>query len=216
MKKLSLRVYVITASVPELGRTHEDVAAAAIAGGADVIQFRDKMMPDNDFKKTAEKLLAMCGAKGVPLILNDRVEIAIEIGADGVHVGHEDISIADLRRRVPPEMIVGVSARNFDEAAALAGSGADYLGVGPIFATPSKTDASEPIAIDELRRICRAVRIPVVAIGGITAENLAQIVGTGAAGAAVIAAVSKQPDMTLATARLCETWERAPKIIPRA
>jgi thiamine-phosphate pyrophosphorylase len=209
VKNLALHVYVITENVPSLHRTHLDVAAAALAGGADIIQFRDKTMRDEEFRSTAQKLLRLCRVQRVPLILNDRVQIAIEIGADGIHVGHKDMSITDLRHRVPPGMIVGVSARNFDEALALANCDVDYLGVGPIFSTPSKSDASEPIGLDELRRICTTVKLPVVAIGGITASNLPGIIDSGASGAAVISAVSHQPDMTVATSQLRASWEKS-------
>ena len=206
---LALNIYVVTAAVPDLGRTHEDVAAAAIAGGADVIQFRDKRMTDEQFETTARALLTLCHTKHVPLIINDRVDVAIKIGADGVHVGQNDMPVAELRRRVSPGMIVGVSARTYQEAVALADSGADYLGVGPIFPTPSKDDASTPIGIVELGRICKNLVIPVVAIGGITAQNLPQIIDAGAAGAAVISAVTHQPDMRLATAALRSAWRES-------
>ena len=219
MKPLSLRVYVITTTVPELGRTHEDITSAAIVGGADVIQFRDKETLDDEFEATARRLLTLCRSKGVPLIINDRVEIAAKIGADGVHVGHEDFVIDRSRIRQLRQMwgtkrntkdpIIGVSARNLDEALALSTCGADYLGVGPIFATGSKADASEPIGTNELRRICRAVTIPVVAIGGITADNLPQVIQAGATGAAVIAVVAQASDMKLATETLQAAWKRS-------
>jgi thiamine-phosphate pyrophosphorylase len=208
VKNTSLHVYVITENVPSLHRTHLDVAAAAVAGGADIIQFRDKTMPDDEFRVTAQKLLQLCRAQGVPLIVNDRVEIAVQIGADGIHVGHEDMSVLELQRRIPPGMILGVSARNYNEAVALADCGADYLGVGPIFATPSKSDAGEPIGLDELCRICETVKLPIVAIGGITLSNLPDVTDTGAAGAAVISAVTHQPDMTLATSEFRAIWEQ--------
>lgn len=206
MTELSLRVYVITEEVAKFNRTHEDVAIAAIAGGADVIQFRDKDTSDDLFEKTAVKLLGLCRAHHVPLIINDRVHIAIQIGADGVHVGHEDYPPAGVRQRITPGMILGVSARNYEEAVSLENSGADYLGVGPIFDTPSKADASEPIGLSELHRICKSVRIPVVAIGGITLSNLPRIIEAGAAGAAVISAVTHATDMQEATSALKDRW----------
>ncbi len=215
MKPRSYHVYVITEDVPKFHRTHEDVVKAALAGGADLIQFRDKKMPDGEFRSLSKKLLRLCRAEGVPFIINDRVEIAMEIGADGVHVGHEDMSIADLRRSVPEEMIVGVSARNFDEAIALAHCGADYLGVGPIFATGSKADASDPIGVSELKRICEAVKVPVVAIGGITSVNLPRIIESGAAGAAVISAVTHAIEMTEAMQVLQKWWKTHHAELPK-
>lgn len=228
MKPRSYHVYVITEQVPKFERTHEDVVRAALAGGADVIQFRDKTMQDGDFRSLANKLLRLCRAEEVSFIVNDRVEIAIEIGADGVHVGHEDMSVAELRCTraslarpakggwaYTSEMIVGVSARNFEEAVAQEDCGADYLGVGPIFATGSKADASEPIGVSELKRICEAVKVPVVAIGGITSVNLPRIIESGAAGAAVISAVTHAIDMTQATQALQRWWKTHDAELPK-
>ena len=209
MTELDLRVYVITANVPQLGRTHEDVAMAALAGGARVIQLRDKEIADEDFTAIAHRLQQLTRKCNARLIINDRVEVALAIGADGVHVGQHDLPLAEVKARARPGMVVGVSATNYAEAAQLAGSGADYLGVGPIFATPSKTDATPPIGLDELARICRGSTIPVVAIGGIAAANLPSIIAAGAAGAAVISAVSSVPDMTAATAALLRIWSQA-------
>jgi thiamine-phosphate pyrophosphorylase len=223
VKPLTLHVYVITESVPKFKRTHKDVASAALAGGADLIQFRDKLMADDEFEIVATKLLQMCRAKHVPLIVNDRLEIAARIRADGIHVGQEDIvpnstHISNLRKMWTAsgfDPIVGVSARNYQEAVALADSGADYLGVGPIFATGSKADASEPIGVSELSRICAAVRIPIVAIGGITSSNLPHIIESGAAGAAVISAVTHQYDMKSATEVLQHWWKSYSATLPK-
>lgn len=223
MKPRALQVYVITESVPKFKRTHEDVASAALAGGADIIQFRDKLMANEAFEIIARKLLQMCRAKDVPLIVNDRIEIAARIGVDGIHVGQEDIvpsptHISNLRKTWDAngfDPIIGVSARNYQEAIALADSGADYLGVGPIFATGSKADASEPIGISELYRICDAVKIPIVAIGGITSSNLPRIIESGAAGAAVISAVTHQDDMKSATEVLQHRWKSHSAALPK-
>src|SRR5512142_28370 len=182
MNPLDLRVYVITADVPQLGRTHEDVAVSALAGGAGVIQFRDKEVGDEDFTAIAHRLQHLTRKYNVRLIINDRVEIALAIGADGVHVGQHDLPFAEVKARARPGMIVGVSATNYGEAAQLVGSGADYLGVGPVFVTPSKTHATPPIGVEELARICRDSTIPVVAIGGITEANLPSIIAAGASG----------------------------------
>lgn len=208
MNQLDLRVYVITANVPQLGRTHEDVARAALAGGARIIQFRDKEMSNEEFIALARRIQQLTRKHNALLIINDRVEIALTIAADGVHVGQHDLAFAEVKRLARPGMILGVSATNYAEAAALADSGADYLGVGPIFPTPSKSDATLPIGLDELARICRDVRIPIVAIGGIGQSNLPDIIQAGSAGAAVISAISSAPDMTAATTALLGTWSR--------
>ncbi len=206
MNPLDLRVYVITANVPQLGRTHLDVTAAALAGGVRIIQFRDKEMSNEEFTALALRIQQLTSKHNALLIINDRVEIALAIGADGVHVGQHDLAFAEVKRMASPGMILGVSATNYDEAAALAHSGADYLGVGPIFPTPSKADATPPIGLDELARICRDVHVPIVPIGGITESNLPAIITTGAAGAAVISAISSAPEMTAATKSLLGAW----------
>lgn len=208
MNPLDLRVYVITASVPHLGRTHEDIAAAALTGGARIIQFRDKEIGDDEFTAIARRIQHLTREHNALLFINDRVEIAIAIGADGIHVGQHDVAFAEVKRLARPGMIVGVSATNYAEATALVGSGADYLGVGPIFPTPSKADATPPIGLDELARICLDVRIPIVAIGGITESNLSAIISAGASGVAVISAISSAPDMAAATASLLRSWTR--------
>jgi thiamine-phosphate pyrophosphorylase len=206
MRKRDLRIYVLTDAVPELLRTHEQVAAEAIAGGATMIQFRDKRMNDQLFAETAARLLGLTRAAGVPLIVNDRVAIAIAIGADGVHVGRHDGDALEIIRTRPKGMVVGVSATSYREAIAMDVCGAHYLGVGPVFPTSTKEDATPPIGVDELGRICRAVRTPVVAIGGIDRETLPRVIQAGAAGAAVISAVSHAADMTEATRELAQLW----------
>jgi thiamine-phosphate pyrophosphorylase len=200
-------VYVITAELPRLSRTHEDIARAAVTGGGTVIQFRDKFMDDAAFATTAERVCRIASGR-VPCIINDRVGIAIAAGADGVHVGRGDASPRQIRNLLPPEMILGLSATNYDEALAMSFCGADYLGVGPVFPTGSKPDAAPPIGSTELARICRDVRLPVVAIGGIHAGNLRQVIEAGAAGAAVVAAVAEALEMHAAVAELRNIWEK--------
>src|SRR5512146_1770319 len=179
MNPLDLRVYLITANVPRLGRTHLDVARAALDGGARIIQFRDKEISDEEFTALALRIQQLTRKHNALLIINDRVEIAIAIGADGVHVGQHDLAFGEVKRIAHPGMIIGVSATNYAEAAALSDSGASYLGIGPIFPTPSKSDATPPIGLDELARICRNIPIPIVAIGGITESNLPVIIRAG-------------------------------------
>jgi thiamine-phosphate pyrophosphorylase len=208
VKKIDLRVYVITAELPRLGRTHEDVARAAVTGGGTVIQFRDKLMDDAVFATTADRVCSITAAGGMRCIINDRVGIAIATGADGVHVGRGDAAPHQIRNLLPPDMVLGISARDYDEALEMSLCGADYLGVGPVFPTGSKPNASPPIGPTELARICRDVRLPVVAIGGINAKNLRQVIEAGAAGAAVVAAVAEAPDMQAAVAELRSIWEK--------
>jgi len=172
-----------------------------------VIQFRDKRMDDAEFAEAAARIGRIVRDLGALFVVNDRVEIAVAVGADGVHVGEGDTPVSEVRKRVPAGMMVGASARNYDEAMAMAVSGADYLGVGPVFPTGSKDDAAPAIGVDELARICRAVPQPVVAIGGINRQNLQQVIAAQAAGAAVIAAVAEAPDMVQATQELKRMWD---------
>jgi thiamine-phosphate diphosphorylase len=191
-----------------MGRTHEDVALAVVAGGGTVIQFRDKFMSDDVFATMADRVHGIAASGGVHCIVNDRVGIAIAAGVEGVHVGASDADARQIRIRLPERMLLGISARDYDEAIKMSLHGADYLGVGPIFPTGSKPDATPPIGPRELEKICRDVRLPVVAIGGIHASNLRDVIAAGAAGAAVIAAVAEAPDMQAAVAELRSTWER--------
>jgi thiamine-phosphate pyrophosphorylase len=206
VKDFDLRVYVITGSAPELGLTHEQVVIAALRGGATAIQLRDKVMDANQFTETAIRLAKLTRAAGVPLIVNDRVAIAVAVGVDGIHIGRNDGNVYDIRRDLPPEMILGVSATNYFEAVEMSATGADYIGVGPIFPTGSKADAAPPIGVDELGRICRDINKSIVAVGGINRDNLRRVIDAGAAGAAVISAVTHAPDMAAAVAELRGIW----------
>lgn len=212
MNGLDLRVYVITSDVPELGRRHEQVVAEAIAGGATIIQFRDKTMSNRQFAETARRLVTMSRISSVPFIVNDRVEIAIEVGADGVHIGRNDGDPRTIRELLPPGMILGISAIDYADALSLDTTGADYLGVGPIFPTISKDDATLAIGAEKLARICRDVSKPAVAIGGIKESNLKSVIDAGAAGSAVISAVTHALDMPAAVARLRNIWEEPGRI----
>jgi thiamine-phosphate pyrophosphorylase len=209
MKDLDLGICVLTANVSALHRTHEQVAAAAIQGGASMIQFRDKTMADEAFAETALRILRMSRSAGVPLIVNDRVSIAIAIGADGVHIGSMDGDAEEIRRTLPQEMILGVSARNYAEAMRMDDLGANYLGVGPVFPTNSKEDVTPPIGVVELELICRNVRTPVVAIGGVNAKTLHSVICAGVAGVAVISAVSHAPDMAISVRELSALRQKA-------
>ncbi|GBD29334.1 Thiamine-phosphate synthase [bacterium HR32] len=206
--RFDLRVYVIT-HAGFRGRSHEDVAQAAVAGGATALQLRDKESAGRALVATARRLVALANPAGVPVVVNDRVDVALAAGADGVHVGEDDLPVADARRLLGPERIVGASAGTVEEARRAEQEGADYLGVGPVFPTATKADAGEAIGLDGLRKIVAAVRVPVVGIGGITVENAAQVVLAGAAGVAVVSAVAGADDMVEATRRLRQAVDLA-------
>ncbi len=199
-------LYVITCEDPSRGRGHLEVAEAALKGGATTIQLRDKHMPAKELYRLAEemKLLVKSCALGSIFIINDRVDVAAAVGADGVHLGQEDLPLEAARKILGKTAIIGVSAANVKEAVEAERGGANYLGVGPVFPTPSKDDAGEPIGLGGLEEIRRAVSIPLIAIGGINQDNLEAVLKAGADGAAVISAVAGAEDMVVAAQRLAQ------------
>lgn len=178
-----------------------DQVAAAIDGGAGIVQLREKHLDHDAFLKEAKRFVALCREKGAVSIINDDVDIALAADADGVHVGQEDLAAGRAREVLGPDKIVGVSAHNVTEALAAQAAGADYLGVGAAFVTGTKTDA-KPITRETIHAVTAAVEIPAVAIGGITRENLPQLSGCGLAGVAVVSALFAQPDVKAAAREL--------------
>jgi len=198
------RLVVITDTHIQSHFTHEELAELACAGGAEVIQLRDKEISDEEFTRVAGCVLGICRAHGAQFIINDRVDVAKAVGADGVHVGRDDMRVQDARVLLGSFAVIGTSAGNPDEARLAHRAGADYVGVGHIFATASKTKASPPIGLQMLADSARNVSRPVIAIGGINAENAANVIRAGAHGIAVISAVCAAKDPKAATARLKE------------
>jgi len=178
-----------------------DAVESAIRGGAGMVQLREKDLDDETFLEEALKLKSVCARYKVPLIINDNVSVALKADADGVHVGQSDLDAADVRGLIGPDKILGVSAHSLDEALLAVKHGADYLGVGAAFATGSKTDVNV-ISHGIYREICSNVEIPVVAIGGIDADNIAELKGSGISGAAVISAVFAADDIEAAARKL--------------
>ena len=178
-------------------RSLSDAVSRAIDGGATIVQLREKDLGEEDFISEARAIKAVCDERGVPLIINDRVSVARACGAAGVHVGQDDASVLEARAALGSGAIVGVSCENVAQAMAAERAGADYLGVGAVFPTGSKQDAAD-VSIETLREICRAVSIPVVAIGGITAENAPLLKGSGIAGLSVISAIFAADDIRAA------------------
>lgn len=195
-----LTLYVVTSSGLVPGRTHRDVALAAIDGGATAIQLRAPELADAQLLQVAEDLAAACSRADVAFVVNDRVEVAAKVGA-GAHVGQSDDPAA-ARGVLGPGRVLGISVATPEQARAAEAAGADYLGV-TVWATPTKTEA-EPRGIDGLREVVAATSLPVVGIGGIDQRNAWQVIGAGAAGIAVVSAVGAAPDMVAATRRLRE------------
>ena len=195
-------LYVITMEVLTVGRSHLDVAKAALEGGAGVIQFREKTKTTSEMYQVASNLKILANEYGIPLLVDDRLDIALAVDAKGVHLGRHDMPLPIARKILGPDRVIGASARNVQEAIKAEREGANYLGVGPIYLTPSKTDAGEPIGWRILEEIKKVVKIPIVAIGGITTEKVKEVLEAGADGVAVISAVAGAADMKAATAKL--------------
>ncbi|GAB4234382.1 MAG: thiamine phosphate synthase [Deltaproteobacteria bacterium] len=197
------RLYVITDETVSRGRTHLQVAEAAILGGADAIQLRDKEAPGGKLYRVALQLRGLTREANIPLIVNDRVDIALAVDADGAHVGQGDLPASVARNLLGAGKILGVSAGSEEEAGRAEQDGADYLGVGPVFeARGTKPDAREPAGLDLIGRIRRRSRLPIVAIGGIDVENARSVREAGAGAAAVISAVAAAEDIARAAADL--------------
>ena len=204
VKKESLLLYAITDRYWLNGRTLYSVVEEALEGGATFLQLREKNLDGEHFLEEAKELQELCRRYGVPFIVNDNVEVALAMGADGIHVGQHDMEAGDVRALLGPDKILGVSAQTVEQAVLAEQRGADYLGVGAVFPTGSKDDADD-VSHETLRAICDAVSIPVVAIGGISQQNVMQLAGSGICGIAVISAIFAQKDIKAATALLKET-----------
>ena len=194
------RLHVLTDRKASRGRSHLLVAGAAIAGGADVLQLRDKEASSGLLYREALELRKLTREAKIPFIVNDRLDIALAVDADGVHVGQSDLPASVARKILGPGKILGVSVVTVEEAILAEKDGADYLGVGPVFeARGTKPDTDEPLGVDCIARIRGRCRLPIVAIGGINAENARKVREAGADGAAVISAIVSADDISLAT-----------------
>ena len=190
----AMLLYAVTDRSWLKGRTLEEDVEAALKNGVTFLQLREKELPDREVLAQAVRLKRLARVYHVPFVVNDRVEIALESGADGVHVGQKDIRGRDIRAMLGPDRILGVTANTVELALAAQAAGADYLGVGAVFGTATKKDARH-LPLERLQAICGAVDIPVVAIGGISAQNIRLLSGSGAAGAAVVSALFAAPDV---------------------
>ena len=203
-----MRLYAVTdRSWLKGGETLEEAVQAALAGGVTILQLREKHASHGELVAAARRLKPVCEAYGVPLIIDDDVEAVLESGADGVHVGQEDMAVAEARRILGPDKIIGASAHSEAEAREAVRQGADYLGCGAVFATATKNDTT-PLSREELRRICRCVEVPAVAIGGITEANCMELAASGIAGIAVVSAIFAAEDKRTAARRLRLLAER--------
>lgn len=203
IRKAMLLYAVTDRSWLKEGQSLLSVCEDVLANGATFLQIREKDLSPEAFEAEAAKLKALCQARRVPYVVNDSVEIALAIGADGVHVGQSDIRGRDIRTIIGPDKILGISAGTVAEAAAAETAGADYIGVGAVFGTGTKKNARN-LSLEKLREICEAVAIPVVAIGGINAGNLMQLKGSGVDGVAVVSAIFAAENPGAATRQLLD------------
>ena len=201
LDKNSLELYAITDRHWLNGASLYDQVEQTILGGATFMQVREKELDKEDFLNEAIEIQRLCKAHHIPFVINDNVEIARSIDADGVHVGQSDMKAGDVRALIGSDKILGVSVQTVEHAVLAEKNGADYLGVGAVFQTGSKADADD-VSHETLKAICEAVSIPVIAIGGITKDNVMQLAGSGICGIAVISAIFAQKDIYAATAEL--------------
>ena len=201
--KKTMLLYAVTDRMWLGGRKLAEDVEQAILGGATFMQIREKELSDAEFLAEAKELKAITDRYSVPFVVNDNVDIALAIDADGVHVGQSDMEAGDVRAKLGADKIIGVSVQTVEQAKLAEAHGADYLGVGAVFATSTKADAAE-VSFAQLKEICEAVSIPVVAIGGISYENVTQLAGSGIDGVAVVSAIFAAKDIKAATAKLKE------------
>ncbi|MBI4259959.1 MAG: thiamine phosphate synthase [Actinobacteria bacterium] len=208
---LRLDVYVVTSAGMRPGRTHRDVAIAAVQGGATAVQLRAPELPDPELLDLARDLAAVCRHHGVHFFVNDRVDVAVEAGATGAHVG-QDVPAARARRRLGEGLVLGISAATPEEAAGAEAAGADYLGV-TVWGTRTKPEAV-PVGLEGLAAVVRATTLPVVGIGGIDRERAGAVLRAGAAGVAVVSAVGAAEDPVAATRGLAAAVREARQAVP--
>jgi thiamine-phosphate pyrophosphorylase len=210
MKDL-LKLYLVTDRSLSLGRSLEEVVAEAVAGGVTIVQLREKDAPTGEFVDLAKRLMKLLKPLGIPLIINDRVDVALAADADGVHIGQSDMAYEDVRRLVGPDKIVGLSVENMDDLMRANELDVDYVGISPVYGTPTKTDTAEPFGLEGLKEAVRLSAHPTVAIGGMNASTAADVMAVGTDGIAVVSAISSAENIREATKELRTIVEGAKK-----
>jgi thiamine-phosphate diphosphorylase len=202
-------LYLVTDRGLSHGRSTLEVVQAAVAGGVTCVQLREKTCSTREFVEQALAINGFLRSRRIPLIINDRVDVALAVAADGVHLGQSDLPLATARSILGRSKIIGISAESLDDALEAETGGADYLGVSPIFATPTKTDIAPPLGLEGLRAIRRAVKIPLVGIGGLNQSNAADVIRSGAEGVAVVSAIVSAENPELAARGLIQEIREA-------
>jgi len=202
-----LSLYLVTDRRLSLGKTTCEVVAEAIAGGVTAVQLREKHCSTREFIDEARLVKKLLQGTAIPLIINDRIDVALAVEAEGVHLGQQDMSISDARRLAGSRLIIGISAESLADALRAEAEGADYIGISPVFATATKTDTAKPLGLAGIRLIREAVRLPLVGIGGISVDNAIEVLRAGADGVAVVSAVVSAPCPRSAAAALKQQWQ---------
>lgn len=202
-------LYLVTDRSLSSGRSNLDIVKSAVEGGVTVVQLREKSAGTREFLHEALSVADYCRKNNVSLIINDRIDIALAVSADGVHLGQDDMPIEYARRIVGKEMIIGISVFNETEAVAAQTAGADYLGVSPLYTTPTKPELTKAVGLEGLARIRQAVAVPLVAIGSIKSHNAADAIKAGADGIAVVSAIVSDPDPKQAASDLVTVIRKA-------
>ena len=207
--EVNYSLYLVTDSDLSRGRSLLDIVGTAVDGGVTCVQVREKTTSSRAYLERLAPVRGFLRERGIPLFVNDRIDVALAAEADGVHLGQTDIPLLLARRIAGDRLIIGISCETTKDAIAAEQGGADYVSVSPVFGTPTKTDTAPPLGLDGVRGIRRAVRLPVVAIGGINGTNAGDIIRAGADGICVVSAIVSAPDPRAAAATLREIVERA-------
>ena len=202
----ALHLYLVTDQSSLRGRTLADVLLAALQGGVSCVQLREKALCTRDFVALALAVKDLLAPFDVPLVINDRMDVALACGAQGVHLGQSDMPVALARQLLPPEVFIGLSVESLGDVARAAGQAVDYLGISPVYATPTKTDTAAPWGLAGVSQVRAMTGLPLVAIGGIHQGNAAQVLQAGADGLAVVSAICSAPDPGLAAQSFTEIF----------
>lgn len=201
-KEFDLSLYLVTDRELSLGRSLEEVVTEAVKGGVTIVQLREKDASTGEFIALAQRLMAVLKPLGIPLIINDRVDVALAVDADGVHIGQSDMPYAIARKLLGPNKIIGLSVENFDDLHAANQLDVDYIGISPVYGTPTKTDTAEPFGLEGLRKAMQLSVHPAVAIGGMNRNTVADVMAAGADGVAVVSAICSAESPAAAASEL--------------
>ncbi|MCP2519818.1 thiamine phosphate synthase [Candidatus Aminicenantes bacterium AC-335-K20] len=207
MKQVNWKLYFIADFETSKRRDLVWIVNEAVKGGATVVQLRAKSISTREFLDIGKKIHSFLKKKGIPFIINDRIDIALALDADGVHLGQNDMPLQIARKILGKEKIIGISVNNIEEAVEAENNGADYLGVGPVFPTTTKPDIRAPLGIEGLKKIRKKVKIPIVAIGGINENNIREVCSIGVDGVAVISAIVLSSDPCQSARKLIKEWD---------